>query len=98
MFGRRCFQLRRPVSRLVGAVSNCADVVRLETAPTGVIARIFPSPVQSVQLILNFTMVRCKRFIEDIEDAIYNGYPDGLKRHVKSIAVRIIGVEFRHKL
>ena len=25
-----------PVSRLVGTVSNCADVVRLQTAPTGV--------------------------------------------------------------
>ena len=24
-----------PVSRLVGAVSNCADAVRLKTAPTG---------------------------------------------------------------
>ena len=24
-----------PFSRLVGTVSNCADVVRLETAPTG---------------------------------------------------------------
>ena len=35
-FSRRCFQLRRPFSRLVGAVSNCADAVRLETAPTGV--------------------------------------------------------------
>ena len=54
--GRRCFQLRRfnppqhlcgavrkthlPFSRLVGAVSNCAyrvglNSVRLETAPTG---------------------------------------------------------------
>ena len=33
---------------LVGAVSNCAYAVRLETAPTGVIARIFPSPVGEV--------------------------------------------------
>ena len=57
MFGRRCFQLRHLVSILVGAVSNCANAVRLETAPTGVIARIFFSPVQSVQLILNFTIV-----------------------------------------
>ena len=27
--------LHLPLSRLVGAVSNCADAVRLETAPTG---------------------------------------------------------------
>ena len=72
--------------------------MRFPTAPTGLIARIFPSPVQSVQLILNLTIVRCKRLVEDIEDASYNGYPDGLKRHVKSTAVRIIGVEFRQKL
>ena len=26
MFGRRCFQLRRPVPHLVGAVSNCVDL------------------------------------------------------------------------
>ena len=32
----------------VGAVSNCADAVRLETAPTGVIARIFPVPIGKV--------------------------------------------------
>ena len=42
MFGRRCFQLRR-FNPYYGAYA-----VRLETAPTGVIARIFPSPVGEV--------------------------------------------------
>ena len=37
-----------PYMCMVGAVSNCADAVRLETAPTEVIARIFPSPVGEV--------------------------------------------------
>ena len=32
-----------------------------QTAPTGVIAWIFPSPVQSVQLILNFTIFNAIR-------------------------------------
>ena len=52
--GKRCFQLRRfnrpphLCSKLVGAVSNCADAVRLETAPTG---------GESAYLFLEFTMI-----------------------------------------
>ena len=37
-----------PFCRLVGTVSNCADAVRLETAPTG---------VESVYLFLEFTII-----------------------------------------
>ena len=39
-----------PFSRLVGTVSNSADAVRLETAPTG---------GESVYLFLEFTIVFC---------------------------------------
>ena len=38
-----------PFSRLVGTVSNCADAVRLETAPTG--------GGESVHLFLEFTII-----------------------------------------
>ena len=37
-----------PFSRLVGGVFNCADAVRLETAPTG---------GESVYLFLEFTII-----------------------------------------
>ena len=37
-----------PFSRLVGTVSNCADAVRLETAPTG---------GESVYLFFDFTII-----------------------------------------
>ena len=43
VFGRRCFQLRRFNSHY-GAYA-----VRLETAPTGVMAQIFPVPAGEVR-------------------------------------------------
>ena len=50
--------------------------MRLETASTGVIARIFPSAVQSVQLILNFTIFwdQSLRSIKSLQVLFYDVY------------------------
>ena len=40
-------------------------------------------------------LIRCKRFIEDIEDAICNDWSYEFERHVKSVSMRIIRVDFR---
>ena len=49
---------------LVGAVSNCADAMRLETASTGVIAQIFPALVGGEPP--RFIFVRCGYEIDTV--------------------------------